>query len=313
MTQMMDVTIPGPGPWGFRLAGGKDFNTPIHISKTTPNGKAAHAGLQLRDVVAAINGAITSSLTHFEAQDLIKAISGDLHLKIRRGGWVDSPTKASAASYDFPSAPPSAPIRRMEPEAVVPPSPSAQIVHKQFNSPVGLYSADNIADAFKGQVEGMGIKAGGMKYSPGGSMPSTPFGSGSVLHAKPKQAPMAQCYTPPARAHPASYGPPHPVNRPPSQPFNRPPPQPVNRPVSSGSYHPSNQSRSFKMLEDMTQEEEARAYSNMQQSHPSPASQYKSPIDQFEAYDSKPRGTQSRSFRMLQRFTADEEAMMDEM
>ena len=32
-SQVMDVTLPGPGPWGFRLAGGKDFNTPVHISK----------------------------------------------------------------------------------------------------------------------------------------------------------------------------------------------------------------------------------------------------------------------------------------
>lgn len=53
----------------------------------------------------------------------------------------------------------------MEPEVLPPPGPSATIVHKQFNSPVGLYSADNIADAFKGQVEGMGLDAGATKYS----------------------------------------------------------------------------------------------------------------------------------------------------
>ena len=27
------VTLPGPGPWGFRLQGGKDFNTPLTISR----------------------------------------------------------------------------------------------------------------------------------------------------------------------------------------------------------------------------------------------------------------------------------------
>lgn len=27
------VTLPGPGPWGFRLQGGKDFNMPLTISR----------------------------------------------------------------------------------------------------------------------------------------------------------------------------------------------------------------------------------------------------------------------------------------
>lgn len=30
-----DVTIPGPGPFGFRLAGGRDFGVPLHISKVS--------------------------------------------------------------------------------------------------------------------------------------------------------------------------------------------------------------------------------------------------------------------------------------
>eukprot|EP00064_Thunnus_orientalis_P023096 superscaffoldBa00008408_g23324 len=27
------VSLPGPGPWGFRLQGGKDFNMPLTISR----------------------------------------------------------------------------------------------------------------------------------------------------------------------------------------------------------------------------------------------------------------------------------------
>lgn len=30
-----NVTIPGPGPFGFRLAGGRDFGLPLHISKVS--------------------------------------------------------------------------------------------------------------------------------------------------------------------------------------------------------------------------------------------------------------------------------------
>ncbi|XP_033118804.1 PDZ and LIM domain protein 3-like [Anneissia japonica] len=32
---------------------------------------------------------------------------------------------------------------------------TATVVHKQFNSPAGLYSASNIAETFKGQTEGL--------------------------------------------------------------------------------------------------------------------------------------------------------------
>ncbi|MED6247101.1 hypothetical protein ATANTOWER_030057 [Ataeniobius toweri] len=31
------VTLPGPGPWGFRLQGGKDFNMPLTISRGLDN------------------------------------------------------------------------------------------------------------------------------------------------------------------------------------------------------------------------------------------------------------------------------------
>lgn len=27
------VSLPGPGPWGFRLQGGKDFNMPLTVSR----------------------------------------------------------------------------------------------------------------------------------------------------------------------------------------------------------------------------------------------------------------------------------------
>lgn len=29
------VSLPGPGPWGFRLQGGKDFNMPLTISRVS--------------------------------------------------------------------------------------------------------------------------------------------------------------------------------------------------------------------------------------------------------------------------------------
>lgn len=32
------VTLTGPGPWGFRLQGGKDFNMPLTISRVSVHG-----------------------------------------------------------------------------------------------------------------------------------------------------------------------------------------------------------------------------------------------------------------------------------
>lgn len=30
------VTLKGPSPWGFRLMGGRDFSTPLTISRVSP-------------------------------------------------------------------------------------------------------------------------------------------------------------------------------------------------------------------------------------------------------------------------------------
>ena len=40
------VTLSGGAPWGMSLAGGTDFNQPLHISKVTTGGKAAMKGLR---------------------------------------------------------------------------------------------------------------------------------------------------------------------------------------------------------------------------------------------------------------------------
>lgn len=39
------VTLAGPGPWGFRLQGGKDFNMPLTISRVSALPRPGAAGL----------------------------------------------------------------------------------------------------------------------------------------------------------------------------------------------------------------------------------------------------------------------------
>ncbi|XP_039340849.1 PDZ and LIM domain protein 7 isoform X6 [Mauremys reevesii] len=78
------VMLDGPAPWGFRLQGGKDFNMPLSISRLTPGGKAAQAGVGVGDWVLSIDGENTSSMTHIEAQNKIRACGDHLSLSLSR-------------------------------------------------------------------------------------------------------------------------------------------------------------------------------------------------------------------------------------
>uniref|UniRef100_A0A8D2JGM0 LIM domain binding 3 n=1 Tax=Varanus komodoensis TaxID=61221 RepID=A0A8D2JGM0_VARKO len=78
------VTLNGPGPWGFRLQGGKDFNMPLTISRITPGSKAAQSQMSQGDLVVAIDGANTDSMTHLEAQNKIKSASYNLSLSLQK-------------------------------------------------------------------------------------------------------------------------------------------------------------------------------------------------------------------------------------
>uniref|UniRef100_A0A8D0FKB8 LIM domain binding 3 n=1 Tax=Strix occidentalis caurina TaxID=311401 RepID=A0A8D0FKB8_STROC len=77
------VTLNGPGPWGFRLQGGKDFNMPLTISRITPGSKAAQSQMNQGDLVVAIDGVNTDSMTHLEAQNKIKSASHNLSLTLQ--------------------------------------------------------------------------------------------------------------------------------------------------------------------------------------------------------------------------------------
>ncbi|XP_004483273.1 LIM domain-binding protein 3 isoform X1 [Dasypus novemcinctus] len=78
------VTLTGPGPWGFRLQGGKDFNMPLAISRITPGSKAAQSQLSQGDLVVAIDGVNTDTMTHLEAQNKIKSASYNLNLTLQK-------------------------------------------------------------------------------------------------------------------------------------------------------------------------------------------------------------------------------------
>ncbi|XP_065692807.2 PDZ and LIM domain protein 5 isoform X2 [Patagioenas fasciata] len=85
------VSLVGPAPWGFRLQGGKDFNMPLSISRLNDGGKAARAHVGIGDVVLTIDGISTDGMTHLEAQNKIKACTGNLNMTLQRVAAVQKP------------------------------------------------------------------------------------------------------------------------------------------------------------------------------------------------------------------------------
>ncbi|XP_073676592.1 PDZ and LIM domain protein 7 isoform X2 [Garra rufa] len=102
------VTLNGPAPWGFRLQGGKDFNMPLTVSRLTPGGKAAQAGVGVGDWLVSISDANAEEMTHVEAQNKIRAATDSLAITLSRafnpagGEQKDSLTPASSQpKYSF--------------------------------------------------------------------------------------------------------------------------------------------------------------------------------------------------------------------
>ncbi|XP_065546960.1 PDZ and LIM domain protein 7 isoform X3 [Lathamus discolor] len=104
------VMLNGPAPWGFRLQGGKDFSMPLSISRLTPGGKAAQAGVGVGDWVLYIDGESTSSMTHIEAQNRIRACGDRLSLTLSRAqNHMGKPQKVLSLDKQ-PPEPPSTPV-----------------------------------------------------------------------------------------------------------------------------------------------------------------------------------------------------------
>ncbi|XP_076401424.1 PDZ and LIM domain protein 2 isoform X1 [Peromyscus maniculatus bairdii] len=80
----LTVDVVGPAPWGFRISGGRDFHTPIIVTKVTERGKAEAADLRPGDIIVAINGESAESMLHAEAQSKIRQSASPLRLRLDR-------------------------------------------------------------------------------------------------------------------------------------------------------------------------------------------------------------------------------------
>ncbi|NXA89479.1 PDLI5 protein, partial [Melanocharis versteri] len=118
------VSLVGPAPWGFRLQGGKDFNVPLSISRLNDGGKAAQAHVGIGDVVLTIDGISTDGMTHLEAQNKIKACTGNLNMTLQRVSSIQKPDHFH--------------VTKGEPTEVVKPVPIASAVAPKVTAPASV-------------------------------------------------------------------------------------------------------------------------------------------------------------------------------
>ncbi|XP_029059212.1 PDZ and LIM domain protein 2 isoform X3 [Monodon monoceros] len=93
----LTVDLVGPAPWGFRISGGRDFHTPIVVTRVTEEGKAEAADLRPGDIIVAINGESAKSMLHAEAQSKIRQSPSPLRLQLDRP-QVASPGQTNGES-----------------------------------------------------------------------------------------------------------------------------------------------------------------------------------------------------------------------
>ncbi|XP_050095940.1 PDZ and LIM domain protein Zasp-like isoform X7 [Anopheles aquasalis] len=203
MANLMTVRLQrGDGQaWGFRLQGGKDFSAPLVLQRVNGGSVADQAGLMAGDALIKVNGTEVFNMRHKDAQDVIVAAGNSFELTVSRGGATWRPTVTPTGSLPSPS--PSlpgnvTPVTRTSlaatPQEMKPigsghnnaAKPFAavngndgqikSIVNNQYNTPVGMYSDETIAETLSSQAEvlaggvlGVNFKKNERVYSPANS------------------------------------------------------------------------------------------------------------------------------------------------
>ncbi|CAB1338123.1 unnamed protein product [Coregonus sp. 'balchen'] len=159
------VTLNGSAPWGFRLQGGKDFNMPLTVSRTTPGSKAAGGSL-VETSCPCSHGNTQNGLPH-EGDHVKKEVEEKDEVEVKKFGRLLSKK---------PVEPTPAP---RTPSPLLPPSSAAAVSLSnqkgQYNSPISLYSAHTLREMalLQGKVAGDG--AGAARLGGEGADSGVPF------------------------------------------------------------------------------------------------------------------------------------------
>lgn len=133
---------------------------------------ADQAGLQPGDSVIAVNNVDCFNLRHKDAQDLIVRSGNSFELTIQRGGSTWKPSVTPTGSLPSPGQQHGGLVTKTSLQHHPPPNEQhigcgynnsarpfnqngnvKSIVNKQYNTPVGMYSEESIAETLTAQAE----------------------------------------------------------------------------------------------------------------------------------------------------------------
>ncbi len=199
MSALLRVKLSRPDsstPWGFRLEGGFDLGRCLSVQRVAPGSLAEGSGLRPGDLIARINNIDTRFMTHEEAKMEIIRSSNDFDMIIERtdhiiinptGAPLTLEPVARATTVNINAnggAMQASPVSSIE---FIPTPPKAgeammvqgtggrmqRLTHSSYNSPMGLYSRDNVKTSFKSTVLAAGAEPSQVRPAPqvfGGSM-----------------------------------------------------------------------------------------------------------------------------------------------
>lgn len=156
--QRNDQTI----SWGFNVQGGKEFNCPLVIQRVTPNSLADRCSIKPGDFILRVGSMSTEHLTHNQARDAIVRQGNNLELTLQRGAPPRS--EDYQARLDFPQHQLMTPENvesksTLSPQVGVQLSKNKALLTQSYNSPMGLYSSQNIADTLVSSIKNVDYQA----------------------------------------------------------------------------------------------------------------------------------------------------------
>jgi len=163
VVEVLNVKLQRTDPsvsWGFNVQGGKEFGSPLVIQKVNPGSLAERCSIRPNDYILRVGSLSTEHLSHNQCRDSIVRQGNNMELTLQRG----APPRPDdfAAKLDFPQHQLMNPESVQQPQALSPQvgvqlSKNKALLTQSYNSPMGLYSSQNIADTLVTSMKGVNV------------------------------------------------------------------------------------------------------------------------------------------------------------